>query len=172
MREIVHLQAGQCGTKLGARSSGKYISLCLFNDTHFGKTYNRTITSNVDKLNVILGQGFCREGWERGGGGGGRKDFRISPPNERSKEVFFLWDLYIEKWGMVVWGESNIEEFFFYYGGNIPFIYYLLTNLLFLPCIITHSIIFITDYELTLCRFEPKRTVWFGLCVVTDCLTN
>ena len=84
---------------------------------------------------------------------------------------------YIEKWGMVFWGESNKEEFFFfffffYYGRNIPFIYYLLTYLLFVPCILTHFIIFITDNELTLCRFEPKRTVWFGLCVVTDCLTN
>ena len=42
----------------------------------------------------------------------------------------FFDGAYIEKWGMVFWGESNKEEFFlifFYYGGNIPFIYYLLT---------------------------------------------
>ena len=48
---------------------------------------------------------------------------------------------------MVFWGESNKEEFilFFYYGRNIPFIYYLLTYLLFLPCILTHFTIFITE---------------------------
>ena len=97
------------------------------------------------------------------------------PPNERSKEGFFD-GAYIEKWGMVFWGKVIKKNFFFffffYYGHNIPFIYYILTYLLFLPCILTHFIIFITDNELTLCRFEPKWTVWFGLCVVTDCLTN
>ena len=111
MREIVHLQAGQCETKLGARSSGKYISLCLFNDTHFGKTYNRTITSNVDKLNVILGQGFCREGG--GGGGGGGKTSEFSPLMNVLKRWVFFDGAYIEKWVMVFWGESNIEEWFF-----------------------------------------------------------
>ena len=37
---------------------------------------------------------------------------------------FFFYGAYIEKWGMVFWGESNKEEmffnFFFYYGRNIP----------------------------------------------------
>ena len=98
------------------------------------------------------------------------------PPLMNVLKRFFFDGAYIEKWGIVFWGESNKEDFFFffffYYGRNIPFIYYLLTYLLFLPCILTHFIIFITDNELTLCRFEPKRTVWFGLCVVTDCLTN
>ena len=96
------------------------------------------------------------------------------PPNERSKEGFFD-GAYIEKWGMVFWGESNKEEIFICSIMAVTFISsttYLLTYLLFLPCILTHFIIFITDNELTLCRFEPKRTVWFGLCVVTDCLTN
>ena len=113
------------------------------------------------------------------------KDRSDDPPHGKTSEFSPLMNVlkrgffdgaYIEKWGMVFWGESNKEEkkfkFFFYYGRNIPFIYYLLTYLLFLPCILTHFIIFITDNELTLCRFEPKRTVWFGLCVVTDCLTN
>ena len=51
------------------------------------------------------------------------------------KRVFFD-GAYIEKWGMVFWGESNKEEriflffYFFYSGRNIPFIYYLLTYLL------------------------------------------
>ena len=94
------------------------------------------------------------------------------------KRVFFD-GAYIEKWGMVFWGESNKEErilfFFVFFILAVTFLSsttYLLTYLLFLPCILTHFIIFITDNELTLCRFEPKRTVWFGLCVVTDCLTN
>ena len=103
------------------------------------------------------------------------KDFRIFPPNEHSKEGFFLWGLYRKVGHGLLGGKVIKKNFFFeffYYGGNIPFIYYLLTYLLFLPCILTHFIIFITDNELTVCRFEPKWTVWFGLCVVTDCLTN
>ena len=66
---------------------------------------------------------------------------------------------------MVFWGEHNKEDFFLFFIIFIMAVTFLLTYLLFLPCILTHSIIFITDYE-------PKRTVWFGLCVVTDCLTN
>ena len=81
----------------------------------------------------------------------------------------FFYGAYIEKWVMVFWGESNKEEFkIIFFIMAVTFLSsttYLLTYLL--PCILTHSIIFITDYELTLCRFEPKRTVWFGLCVVT-----
>ena len=48
---------------------------------------------------------------------------------------FFFDGAYIEKWGMVFWGESNKKEIlfliFFYYGRNIPFIYYLLTYSLY-----------------------------------------
>ena len=36
------------------------------------------------------------------------KTSEFPPPNERSKEVFFD-GAYIEKWGMVFWGESNKE---------------------------------------------------------------
>ena len=41
------------------------------------------------------------------------KTSEFSPPNERSKEGFF-YGAYIEKWGMVFWGESNKEEFIYF----------------------------------------------------------
>ena len=39
------------------------------------------------------------------------KTSEFSPPNEHSKEGFF-YGAYIEKWGMVFWGETNKEEGF------------------------------------------------------------
>ena len=43
------------------------------------------------------------------------KTSEFSPLNERSKEVFFFYGAYIEKWGMVFWGESNKEELLFFF---------------------------------------------------------
>ena len=66
------------------------------------------------------------------------------------KRVFFD-GAYIEKWGMVFWGESNKEDFFFlnyfYYGHNIPFIYYLLTYLLTLSTMYSHTFHHVTFYH-------------------------
>ena len=53
---------------------------------------------------------------------------------------FFLWCVCV--------CVGVIKNNLFYYGGNIPFFYYLLT--LSFVYSHTHFIIFITDYELTL----------------------
>ena len=114
------------------------------------------------KCLLAFGKHFLHR-WER------LPNFHTPPPHMNVLKRCFFDGAYIEKQGMVFWGESNKEEMlfflFFYYGINIPFIYYLLTLSSMFPH--THSIIFITDYELTVCRFDSNPSGRYGLACVS-----